>query len=136
MHGALTYPEFLATYLDPFEAVHHRYDRERGFIAWRLGTGSNVELLHIRTFAPGKGYGRELLYRMLDAIQVDPPYHSIFGFTRVGNAEARAFYGALGFELQAVRGLYRDGEAVLFWQSYAKLLRAREAYADHLRCET
>ena len=128
MHEIVTWEEFNSKYVEPFGRVGFRFHKDKGFIVWRRGTGYNVELLHIRTFEKGKGYGRELIYSMLDALLVDPPYYSVFGFTRVGNKEAQAFYGALGFTLQTVNGLYKDGKAILFWSPFDKLRRLMNDY--------
>jgi ribosomal protein S18 acetylase RimI-like enzyme len=128
MHELITQEEFVSTYITPFSGVEYFYSYRLGYIAWRRGTGDNIELLHIRSFQPGKGYGRFLFYTMLRRLKADPPYHSVFGFTRVGNAEARAFYGALGFNLSVVDGLYAEGQAVLFWQQYTKLTELFDAY--------
>ena len=130
MNDNVTEQEFQSKYVLPFKNVSHIYQANRGFICWRMGTGDNVELLHIKTFEKGKGYGRELFYQMLDIMT--KPYHSVFGFTRVGNKEAKAFYGVLGFELQKVKGIYRDGTAILFWQSHDKLKEERQRYASSL----
>jgi len=101
---------------------------ELGEIVWRYGTGANVELLEIHAVPRGKGYGRALVYTMLVTLRDDPPYHSVFGFTRVSNEEARAFYAALGFRLHEVPGVYADGRAVLFEAPYADLVREMERY--------
>ena len=124
----MEYETFIRQYIQPFEAVNSEFIQDQGFIVWRLGTGNNVELLHIKTFKKGKGYGRKLFYTMLDGLKQDLPYHSIFGFTRVGNSEARAFYGALGFWLQPVTGLYQEGSCILFCQGYDILTSEREQY--------
>lgn len=123
----MKYESFLEEYIDPFTDVSFIYDEDRGYIVWRLGTGQNVELLHIRTFEHGQGYGKELFHLMLDALKDDAPYYSIFGFTRVSNNEAHNFYAALGFELQPIKGLYKDGLAIMFWQSYYVLLTFKES---------
>lgn len=124
------YYEFFNNYVKPFQDVKALYDPNKGFIVWRLGTGRNVELLHIRAFALRQGYGRTLFHRMLYALEETPPYYSVFGFTRVTNTRAAAFYEALGFNLQPVRGLYADGRAVMFWQSFTELIAARGTHAD------
>ena len=128
--------KFRSDYLDPFQDLDYRYIADRGFIVWRPGTGNNVELLHIRTFEKGKGWGKGLLDLMLNDLKRDPPYYSIFGFTRVGNLEAQKFYGALGFKLQEVNGLYKEGSAVLFWQSYKSLVERMKDYEDTLSGKT
>lgn len=133
MHEPLTRAEFIARYVVPFKGLEHVYQDGAGFIAWRRGTGDNVELLHIRTFESGKGHGRRLFYQMLDRLADRPPYYSIFGFTRVSNAEAQAFYGTLGFYLQAVEGLYAEGTAVMFWQSYIRLTEKRDRHESKRR---
>ena len=128
----MTCQEFFGTYVEPFERVYHHYSPEKGFIVWRFGTGRNIELLHIRSFALRKGFGRQLMYKMLDALVDSPPYFSVFGFTRVSNERAAGFYEALGFNLQPIKGLYADGEAMMFWQSYEVLLKLRQKHENNL----
>lgn len=96
--------------------------RPNGYIVWRRGTGDNVELLHLRTFSPGKGTGRELVKAMLKKLLDRPPYATVFGFTRTVNLASQEFYKALGFELTEVKGVYADGTAVLFSQTFKILL--------------
>lgn len=122
--------EFIDSYVIPFQKVRYIYFEEAGWVVWRLGTGSNVELLHIRTFVKGKGFGRYLFYRMMDELDGNPPYHSVFGFTRVSNLEAVRFYGALGFNTQTVNGLYEEGAVTVFFQSYYALRESRRVYED------
>ena len=129
----MNYDEFRRRYLIPYESLNHHYEKYKGFIVWRRGTGGNVELLHIKTFEKGKGYGRELFYVMLDRLIDNLPYYSIFGFTRTSNEEAQRFYGALGFNLQEINGLYKDGKAIMFWQSYESLLKSKEQYENSIR---
>lgn len=126
-----SYSEFEETYLDPFLGLYHIYDEELGFIVWRNGTGGNVELLHIRTFSKRRGFGRRLFYGMLKQLEDDSsqtPYHSVYGFTRVSNSEARAFYGELGFCLVWTYGVYASQDAILFEQSFDKLLEERKRF--------
>lgn len=115
-------------YICPYQSVRYIYRRGEGFIAWRRGTGDNVELLHIKTLVKKQGIGRKLVYAMLEYLRECPPYHSVFGFTRVDNEEARAFYGALGFSLQEIAGVYADGRAILFYAPYKRLLEAKNEY--------
>jgi ribosomal protein S18 acetylase RimI-like enzyme len=110
----ITQAEFMARFLRPFQGCDWVFHPSRGYIVWRLGTGDNVELLHIRTFTRGRGFGKELVKEMLKRLKDRPPYYSVFGFTRVSNEEAQAFYGALGFDLTPVSGVYKDGQAILF----------------------
>lgn len=124
---------FLYRYVLPFEKTEHVYEYDRGFVVWRLGSGSNVELLHITAAEVRKGHGRWLFYQMLDKLQEKPPYHSVFGFTAVSNKRALAFYDALGFEHQEVHGLYQAVPAALFWQSYEKLRQLQYEYQSSHR---
>lgn len=125
--------EFYHRYVIPFEKTDLLYEPARGFIVWRLGSGSNVELLHIAAAEIRKGHGRWLFYHMLDRLEAKPPYHSVFGFTAVSNKRALAFYDALGFEHQEVHGLYQTGPAALFWQSYEKLRQLQYEYQSSHR---
>jgi ribosomal protein S18 acetylase RimI-like enzyme len=93
-----------------------------GYIVYRRATGDNIELLHIKTHVPGQGTGRGLVLAMLQELKDDPPYESVFGFTRAGNIGSQSFYKALGFDLSSVKGVYADGHAVLFSQKYTTLL--------------
>lgn len=93
-----------------------------GFIVWRLGTGENFEILHLKAFVPRMGVGRSLLKKALARMKRKPPYATVFGFTRSSNTAAIEFYKAMGFDLTEVKGVYADGTAVLFSQEYKKLL--------------
>lgn len=117
----------LTKYVTRYQGVSYLAN-SKGFIAWRRGTGDNVELLHIKTHEKGRGYGRALVYQMLDSLRDDPPYATIFGFTRSSNEESQQFYGALGFNLQVVEGLYQEGTAVLFHQNYEQLCLLKDVY--------
>lgn len=120
--------EFRTRYLTPFERLSHLYEPERGFIVWRQGTGDNTELLHIKAAELRRGHGRWLVYRMLEHLEREPPYHSVYGYTRVSNRRAQAFYESLGFRCQRLEGIYRDGQAVLFWRDYQGLLESKEVF--------
>lgn len=111
----------LEAVIQPFTKVES-IQYENGYIVWRRATGDNVELLHLRTFSPGKGTGRELVKAMLHKLLENPPYATVFGFTRSVNESAQSFYKALGFELSEVKGVYDDGTAVLFSQRFKTLL--------------
>lgn len=94
-----------------------------GIIMWRLGSGDNAELLNLRVTKPRQGTGRLLLCEMLRRLLQEPPYATVFGFTRVSNTVAQEFYKAMGFELSHVKGVYADGEAIVFSQTFKELLR-------------
>ena len=107
-------------HVEPYKHVDH-YQTDNGYIVWRLGTGGNYEILHLRANQPRKGTGRELLRVMLQRLHQTPPRTSIFGFTWLANTDAQAFYKAMGFDLSKVRGLYTDGQAILFTAKYTDL---------------
>ena len=107
-----------------FNPDHVRHvENQDGYISWRWGTGDNVELTHLRSAEPGNGQGRKLLRSMLAALKNDPPYCTVFGFTRTCNKVAQAFYQDMGFVLSPVEGVYADGDAVLFSANYVDLCR-------------
>lgn len=94
------------------------YD-ERGYIAWQMSTGENVELLFIEAANPRQGHGRDLLADMLKRIK---PFNSVFVFRLASNEEAGYFYRSLGFQEQLVYGLYKV-DAVLGVANYEDLCR-------------
>ena len=106
---------------DEYSAVHRFTDDGLGTIVWRTGTGGNVEILDIRAKTYGEGKGRELLSQLLHSLKSCPPYATVFGFSRVGNADAHMFYCTMGFDLSRVDGVYADGEAIVFSQLYTVL---------------
>lgn len=108
-------------YLTPYYRTWY-LEQQNGYIVWRRGTGDNVELLHIKTNVPGRGTGKQLVVAMLETLKEQPPYCTVFGFTRECNEGSQKFYEALGFDLTTVKGVYQDGSAVLFSQEYLKLL--------------
>jgi hypothetical protein len=103
----------------PYQAVHYHRGPE-GYIVWRRGTGGNVELLHLHANEPGGG--KRLLAAMLSRLLDCPPYATVFGFTRAGNVRGQQFYLDNGFDLTTVKGVYADGSAVVFSQSFDRLL--------------
>lgn len=111
----------LSKYVTPYANVY-RHEEDNGFIVWRRATGDNVELLHIKTYQPGQGTGRTLVLAMLLALKSNPPYDTVFGFTRTCNSGAQSFYQSMGFDMCEVLGVYADGSAVLFSQKYSRLL--------------
>lgn len=100
----------------------HSYHDDTGFITWRKGTGGNVELLNIAVYQPGQGHGKNLLRKMLSQLLSEPPFCTVFGFTRVANLSSRKFYESAGFDLQHVNGVYNDGEAILFNARFTHLV--------------
>jgi ribosomal protein S18 acetylase RimI-like enzyme len=111
--------------IKPFIGVHF-IEHENGYIVWRMGTGYNIELLHLKTYVPKQGTGHQLIKAMLTKLKESPPYQTVFGFTRHNNYNSQKFYEAQGFELSEVSGVYADGVAVVFSQEYKKLLELHE----------
>lgn len=107
-------------HVDPYRRIGY-VSRDGGYIVWRTGTGGNVEVLHLKADPPMRGTGTSLLREMLLTLESDPPYATVFGFTRVGNMAGRAFYKSSGFTLVEVPGVYAEGRAVLFTAVYGEL---------------
>ena len=103
------------------EAMVYWLRDKRGMIVWRWGTGDNVEITHLKASRPGRGEGRSLLRDMLAILLEDPPYATVFGFTRSSNLTAHAFYKKAGFVLSPVAGVYADGDAIVFSANYVDL---------------
>lgn len=118
----MQFNDFFSKYLVPFEGMQYRYFDDKGFIVWRRGTGDNVELLHLRSFEPRKGYATMLLKEMLSELKAHPPYFSVYGFGLLGRKDAVAAYKALGFKVEEVTGPYIHGPGFLFWASYKELV--------------
>lgn len=104
-------------------SVAEHPEKGEGYIVWRRGTGGNVELLHIKVSKPGNGMATKLLKEMLRRLKADPPYATVFGFTRKGNESAQGFYRWAGFELSEVVGVYDEGAAVVFSARYDDLCK-------------
>lgn len=80
---------------------------ERGFLAWQVSTGENVEIIFIETTEHRRGYGTSLIKDMCKLIN---PYNSVFVFRLKKNEQAGNFYRKLGFKEIDVEGLYKcDG---------------------------
>lgn len=103
--------------------VHCFYEMPEGYIVWRNASGDNCELLHLKVHVRGKGFGEMLFRKMLEELKIDPPYCTVFGFTRIGNFASQNFYTKMGFEFTKVRGVYKEGGAVLFSQDYEFLCK-------------
>lgn len=115
-------------YVEPFTYVHH-YESDDGYIVWRLGTGNNCELLHLKSLK--EGGATKLLKVMLKELKKNPPYATVFGFTLSSNDKARAFYRNAGFTLSGVNGIYADGVAVVFSANFNDLCQRHLETSDH-----
>lgn len=117
----MNFQEFQDKYLRPFNGLYHFFDPVKGYIVWRVGTGENVEILHIRAFEKRRGYGRELLKKCLLSLKDNPPYFSLFGFGLGSNNEMAEFYRGLGFNVSIIDGPYKHDKSTFIWQSYEVL---------------
>ena len=117
----MTLTEFNKKYIKPFIGLNYIFDKEKGYIVWREGTGNNIELLHLRAFKLRNGFGTELVKRMLFQLKKKPPYFSVFGFMLASNKAVINLYKKLGFQTTIVSNLYKGGDAMIFTQSYEVL---------------
>ena len=122
----MKFQNFKDKYLAGFDELKYIYEEGKGGIVWRLGTGWNIELLHIRAFEEGKGHAKMLLGMMIKELEKDPPYHSVFGFALEERKHLLSIYPKLGFHIEVNDGPYKDSKAILFWQKFEKL---KELYA-------
>ena len=104
--------------LRQYDGVHFLYN-EKGYIAWQVSTGENVELLFIEVSERRKGYATDLVREMCKRIK---PYTSVFVFRLASNESAGHFYRHLGFVETPVSGLYKV-DAVLGVINYEQLCR-------------
>lgn len=99
----------------------HYIEDKTGYVVWRIGTGGNTELLHLYAYPSLKGHGKALLKKMLREMRKDPPYYTVYGFCLGSNKNGACFYKAVGFDVTPVQGVYKEGGAYLFSQSYERL---------------
>lgn len=102
----------------------HSYERyihnDKGYLAWKMGTGENIEIKFIEVSEKGKGYATELLREMLSIVK---PFHSVYVFRLASNETAGYFYRKCGFVETRIGGLYRDDDAVLGVADYKTLCK-------------
>lgn len=116
------FAEFEKKYLEPFRELHYVFWPEKGFIVWRLATGENVELLHLRSFKFGRGYAKELIAEMVKQLEKNPPYYSVFGFSLNNRPELKEIYKRLGFNTtEDIEPPYKGSRSVIFWQDFQTL---------------
>lgn len=116
------FQEFLAKYVTSYTHLEYVYWPEKGFIVWRLSTGENVELLHIKTFVRSSGYASELVREMVKRLIKKPPFFSIFGFALASRVYLKEVYTHLGFHVtDNIKAPYKDDSSFIFWRSYEEL---------------
>lgn len=118
MDKEMTFEEFYGRYVEKFLPQYYLFAPNKGYIVWRLGTGENAELLHVRAFQTGKGLGQRLVKAMIRELKKQPPYYSIFGFTLANNEPAIKMYQKAGFETAPCPFPYKGGPAIMFCQSF------------------
>lgn len=115
------FKDFEETYIKKYETVWYLHNKHRGYIVWRLGTGQNVELLHIRAIEVHKGHGEYLMRMMTLQLKFNRPYHSVFVFTKKSNTDALNAYKHWGFQFTEIPNLYRDDGTMLGTISFTDL---------------
>ena len=111
--------------LRPYRGVSYVYRPCIGYVAWRVATGENLEILFIRAAESGKGHGGRVLREMVTQITLagPEPYHSVFAYRLASNADAERFYCRLGFhEIALGQSIYRDDGTVLVWIPWSELI--------------
>lgn len=115
--------DFYEKCIDPYHEQPQFVFLALGYIVWRPGTGENCEILFLRVHKPRKGIGTLLLRQMVgQLVQYKSPANTVYGFCRTMNTDAQGFYRAMGFDLTTVKGVYADGDAVVFSQPLSSLV--------------
>lgn len=120
---AITLSEFKKKYLEPYENLSYEFWPDKGFIVWRMSTGENAELLHVRVFVKRKGYATELVRTMVRRLAEEhPPYHSVFGFALASRTDLKEVYAHLGFNItEDIPAPYQGGPSFIFHQTFEEL---------------
>lgn len=111
--------EELAKRIEHYVGAKYIY-RDYGYIAWQMSTGDNIEIIFVEVKEPRKGYGRQLLKDLVEAVK---PYHSIFVVRLASNEVAGSFYRRFGFKETRLTGLYRGDDAVIGIVPYEELCK-------------
>lgn len=114
--------------LEQYGPTRWLYD-DGAAIAWRSGTGGNLEIVQLEVNKKREGLGREIVRRMVHGliagVQGPLPYHSVYAFCLGSREDACAFYKNLGFTetLASLHpgGLYKDDCAHLYVIPWSKL---------------
>lgn len=122
----MDFEEFYGYYIRPYLGIDYIFVPEEGYVAWRRGTGDNVEVLHIRAFKTGKGTGVLLAQAMIHELKKRPPYYSIFGFGLASNLPPQKVWKKVGFDIEITKAPYKGGPAFLISQSFEVLVRKLE----------
>lgn len=127
MEEKITLKEFKKKYIKKFKGLNFIYWQDKGYIVWRIGTGENAELLHIRTFINNKGYAKELIRAMIEKLDKNQPYFSVFGFSLVSEKRKylKEIWQKLGFNISnEIKGIYKGGPVIIFYQNF-KILKKK-----------
>lgn len=121
---------FYKKYIEQYTSCKFIFVPKIGYIVWRLGTGENIELLHIRTFSQGKGHGGWLIKSMIFDLKNSPPYYSIFGFSLASNVRAIGMYRKAGFKIIECPFPYKYDKSIIFCESFVNLYKGEKMLED------
>lgn len=110
--------------LKRYEKYELLYLPDKGYIAWKIGTGENYEIILVESYGNHSGHGKEVFNQFLDKLQSNPPYESIYVFFRWNNKIAKNYYKKIGFKIKRLRGIYKDKLAGIGYNSYKNLYEA------------
>lgn len=114
--------EFYIKKILPYTGVATLYQKGKGYVCWRRGTGLNIEILHLRVFKKRRGYATQLIRDMTECLAREMrPYHSVFVFCLANNAPAIAAYESFGFKMTKIDGLYKHDHAMIGWVKFEDL---------------
>lgn len=113
-----SFEDFYSYYIEKYLPQYFMFFPGVGYIVWRFGTGENVELLHIRSFKTGHGFGQRFVKCMLRELKKTPPYYSVYGMTLASNLPAIKLYEKLGFITMECPFPYKEGNSVVFYQEF------------------
>ena len=118
----LNFDQFFDHYVREYLPQYYLFFPNKGYIVWRLGTGENIELLHVRAFKTGQGLGPRIIKEMLREIKKSRvPYYSVWGLLLASNEPMIKTYQKMGFNLHECPGPYKHGPSIMMWQSFEKL---------------
>lgn len=126
----MNFEEFYGHYVKPYLDMDYIFVPEEGYVAWRRGTGENVEVLHIRAFKTGRGLGVLLAQAMIYELKKNPPYYSVFGFGLASNLPPQKVWKKVGFDIEITKAPYKGGPAFLVSQSFEILVKKLEVDGD------
>jgi len=109
--------------LEVYGVYEYIYWEGRGYMAWHLSTGENIEILFVEIHPSlrGQGLTSQLFAEFCQRAKLNPPYNSVFAFTRADNEIAHRMYLRFGFYLKRIPNLYKHLDAYLAVVNFQKL---------------